>query len=248
MPRRAVWFMLLLLCGAPRPALGESAPKPEAAKAPARAAEPARTQATPAPAKPAAPVQPVKSSEPRREHSIRLRDLEQRIEELKERIRRSHTRLSLLGEHILATAGAAHAEIRFKNEMSGAFKLRRLVVVLDGAVQYNKLDDADSLALLKEIPVFSGPLPRGDHTVEVVIEWRGNGFGVFSYLKGYKFKSKSRRSFTVPGGKKLELDIIAWERGGVTTPLEKRPAVHYLERLKTKAPGVVRPAPSASGK
>ena len=40
-------------------------------------------------------------------YAVRLRDLEQHIDELKEQIRRSHTRLSLLSDTILNGGGAA---------------------------------------------------------------------------------------------------------------------------------------------
>jgi hypothetical protein len=165
---------------------------------------------------------------------VRLRDLEARVDQLKEQIRRSHTRLSLLSDTILSGGvGGARAEIVFRNNMSTAFRLTRVLVVLDGAVQYNKQDDTGTLAAQGEIPIFSGSIPPGDHTVQVVIGLRGHGYGVFSYLRGYKFEPSSSHSFTVTEGKTIELEVIAWEKGGVTTPLEQRPAVRYTERLRS---------------
>src|SRR6185295_16841925 len=65
-------------------------------------------------------------------YAVRLRDLEQRIDELKEQIRRSHTRLSLLSDTILSGGGAgARATIKFQNELSSAFRVTRILVVLD---------------------------------------------------------------------------------------------------------------------
>jgi hypothetical protein len=175
-----------------------------------------------------------------------LRDLEQRIDELKEQIRRSHTRLSLLSETILAGGvGGARAEIRFSNELSTAFKLIRALFVLDGAVQYNKQDDTGALAEQKQIPIFSGSIPPGDHTLQVLLQLRGHGYGVFSYLRGYRFEVRSSHSFTLTEGKTVDLEAIAWEKGGVTTPLDQRPAVRYVEKLKT---GIAEGAtPAATG-
>jgi hypothetical protein len=66
-------------------------------------------------------------------YAVRLRDLEARVDELKEQIRRSHTRLSLLSDTILSGGvGGARASIRFQNDMSGAFRLTRALFVLDG--------------------------------------------------------------------------------------------------------------------
>jgi hypothetical protein len=165
-------------------------------------------------------------------YAVRLRDLEQRIDELKEQIRRSHTRLSLLTDTILSGGLAgSRSEIQFHNDMSSAFKLVRALFVLDGAVQYNKSDDSGALAEQKEIPIFSGSIPPGDHTVQILLQFQGSGYGVFSYLKGYHFEARSSHSFTAVEGKTLTLQIVAYEKGGVTTPLEERPAVRFNEKI-----------------
>jgi hypothetical protein len=169
---------------------------------------------------------------------VRLRDLEQRVDELKEQIRRSHTRLSLLSDTILAGGvGGARAEITFINDMSNVFQLTRALFLLDGAVQNNKQDETGALAEQKEIPVFSGSLPPGDHTLQVLVQLRGHGFGVFSYLQGYRFEIRSSHSFTVTEGKTIEVRAIAYEKGGVTVPLEQRPAMRYFERVRTSVQG-----------
>ncbi len=167
-------------------------------------------------------------------YQVRLRELEQRVDELKEQIRRSHTRLSLLSETILSGGvGGARAEIVFTNDMSNIFKLNRALFVLDGAVQYNKQDDTGALADQKKIPIFSGSVPPGDHTLQVLLQLRGHGYGVFSYLRGYRFEVKSSHSFTVTEGKTMELEAVAWEKGGVTTPVEQRPAIRYVEKVRS---------------
>ena len=243
------------------PAAGDAAATGDAqtgAAAPAAGAEPAAEAApadapTSAAAPPATAAKTSTAAAPSMDGStyvVRLRDLEQRIDELKEQIRRSHTRLSLLSDTILSGGvGGARAEITFKNELSSAFRLTRVLVVLDGAVQYNKQDDSGTLSEQQTIPIFSGSIPPGDHTVQVLVELRGHGYGVFSYLRGYRFEIKDSHSFTVTDGKTMNLEVVAFEKGGVTTPIEQRPAVRYLERLKTGAPagqGSPSPAPSSS--
>jgi hypothetical protein len=165
-------------------------------------------------------------------YAVRLRDLEQRIDELKEQIRRSHTRLSLLSDTILSGGGAgARATIKFQNELSSAFRVTRVLVVLDGAVQYNKTDQSGALAEQSEIPIFNGSVPPGDHTLQVLVNLQGNGYGVFSYLRGYRFEVRSSHSFTAVEGKTVNLEAVSYEKGGVTTPLEERPAVRYGEKI-----------------
>lgn len=181
-------------------------------------------------------------------YAVRLRDLEQKVDDLKEQIRRSHTKLSLLSDTVLASGSSgSRADIQFKNEMSSAFRLTKLLVVLDGAVQANKLDETGALSDQPMIPVFAGAIPPGDHALSVLEQLQGNGYGVFSYLKGYKFEVRSSHSFTATEGKTITLSIIAYEKGGVTTALEERPAIRYTERFTTGISGGSSPAPASSG-
>jgi len=167
-------------------------------------------------------------------YAVRLRDLEQKIDELKEQIRRSHTRLSLLSDTILSGGGSgSRAVIRFRNELSSAFRVTRALFVLDGAVQYNKQDQSGALAEQSQIPIYNGSIPPGDHTLQVLINLQGHGYGVFSYLRGYKFEVRSSHSFTAVEGKSTVLEVMAYEKGGVTTPLEERPAIRYNENVRT---------------
>ena len=166
-------------------------------------------------------------------YAVRLRDLEQRINELKEAIRRSHTRLALLSESILSgITAAARAEVVFENDMSSAFRLKRIVALYDGAPLATKTDDRDQIGDQKEIPLYAELVQPGDHTLQVLLEYQGNGYGIFSYLKGYKFEVRSSRSFTAIEGKTLQLRVIGYEQGGPTTPLEERPAVRYVEKMQ----------------
>jgi hypothetical protein len=171
-------------------------------------------------------------------YAVRLRDLEQRVDELKEQIRRSHTRLSLLSDTVLSGGvQGSRGEVTFQNEMSSAFRLTRALFVLDGAVQYNKADETGALSEQTSIPIFSGSIPPGDHTLQVLLQLQGNGYGVFSYLKGYKFEVRSTHSFKASEGKTINLQVIAYEKGGVTTPLEERPAVRYAEKVTSGIAG-----------
>lgn len=221
------------------PVLAQPAPDTPAAPAPTPAGSAAAPAAsapgptTPGPA-PTAPAAAASGAAPMdgATYTVRLRDLEQRIDELKEQIRRSHTRLSLLSDTILSGGGSgSRAVIKFSNELSSAFQVTRALFVLDGAVQYNKSDQSGALAEQTEIPIFNGSIPPGDHTMQVLINLQGNGYGVFSYLRGFRFEVRSSHSFTALEGKTVSLQAIAYESGGVTTPLEERPAIRYVEKV-----------------
>ncbi len=171
-------------------------------------------------------------------YNVRLRDLEARVDELKDQIRRSHTRLALLSDTILSGGAAgSRSEINFHNEMSSAFRLVRALFVLDGAVQYNRQDDTGALADQKDIPIYSGSITPGDHTMSALLTFQGNGYGVFTYLRGYKFEVKSSHSFTSVEGKTLSVTATAYESGGVTTPLQDRPKIEWKEKVQALGPG-----------
>jgi hypothetical protein len=264
------WALLLVSGLVIAPALAQTATKSAAtskaatskkavAAAPASAAAsaapaPASSVATPSPNAPARPVGSAGAASGRATapggidgatYAVRLRDVEQRVDELKEQIRRSHTRLSLLTDTVLSVGvSGSRSDLQFQNEMSNAFLLVRALFVLDGAVQYNKSDDSGALAEQTQIPIFTGAVPPGDHTLQVLLQYQGNGYGVFSYLKGYHFDVRSSHSFTAVEGKTLSLQVIAYEKGGVTVPLEQRPAVRYVEKVTA---GTVQSAPPAAG-
>jgi hypothetical protein len=183
-------------------------------------------------------------------YAVRLRDLEQRVDELKDQIRRSHTRLAMISDTILSGgASGSRLELEFKDEMSSAYLLVHAVFVMDNQVQYNKQDDSGALADQKDIPIYTGSVPPGDHTIQVALTFQGNGYGVFSYLRGYKFDEKASYSFTAVEGKALTVTVTAFEKGGVTTPLEQRPAMQFHETLKplTTGAGAIAAPPGASG-
>ncbi|MBN2716770.1 MAG: hypothetical protein JXX14_13035 [Deltaproteobacteria bacterium] len=165
-------------------------------------------------------------------YTVRLRDLEDRVNRLKEQIFRTKARLSLLAETVLEKKIAgAQANIAFRNEMGGSFRLHKASILLDGGPIFQETDESGSLSKRQHIDLFDGPVAPGDHTLEVVLQYKGHGYGIFSYLKGYTFKIKSNFTFTVEEGKAVKLQIIGFEKGDPTTPLEERPAVRYAEEF-----------------
>lgn len=255
--RKSLLVAVSLATLAVGPALAQQGGK----AAPAKAAASAPAASSPAPAATSAPAAGAPSAVgpmgtavaapiDGQTYTVRLRDLEQRVDELKEQIRRSHTRLSLLSETILSmSVQGSRSEIVFQNDMSSAFRLVKALFVLDGAVQYNKTDESGALGEQTTIPILSGSIPPGDHTLQLLLQFQGNGYGVFSYLKGYKFNVQSSHSFRAIEGKTISLQVIAYEKGGATTPLEERPAVRYFEKITAglnPGPGTPAPAPANS--
>jgi hypothetical protein len=119
--------------------------------------------------------------------------------------------------------------VQFKNEMSGAYRLTRAVVLVDGQVRYRRQSEAGAAALPKELSVDTGTLPPGSHTIQLALKFQAESYGVLSYLSGYSFEVRSSHAFMAAEGNNQTVTATAFERGGVTTPFERRPAVAWHE-------------------
>lgn len=197
--------------------------------------ESAPAPSAPAPATSAAPAEDGLDAGT---YAVRLRDLEQRINELKEQIFRSKARLSLLAETVLqGVVAGAQAVIVHENRMSSSYRLVKAVYALDGARIFSKADEEGSLGERRELDIYDGSIVPGEHTLTVNLEYRGHGYGIFSYLKGYRFRVRSNYSFTAPEGKAITIRVVGYEKGGPTAPLEERPAIRYMERIQATRRG-----------
>lgn len=169
---------------------------------------------------------PIEPDEP---YTVRLRKLEQKVEELKEQAWRVKARVGMLKEAVIAGGIGSRSTIVHENKMGGNFRLIKLEYSLDGKNLYAKTDDTGKLNDQKRIEILSGPIAAGTHTLAVHMIYRGEGYGVFKYLRGYKFTVRSSHPFTVGEGKHVQITVKGYERGGMTTPLDKRPAVEFKD-------------------
>ncbi|HET8937355.1 MAG TPA: hypothetical protein VFN67_28125 [Polyangiales bacterium] len=219
--------------GAPAPGVAQTTPAAATTGA-AGAAAPAAPFAAAGNAAPAENTAVKEEAIDSGTYGVRLRDLEQRINELKEQIFRSKARLSLLAETVLqGVVAGSQARIVHENKMGNSYRLVKVVYALDGAPIFNKADEDGALGEQNEFDIYNGSIVPGEHTLTVKLEYRGHGYGIFSYLKGYRFKVSSSHTFTAPEGKALTLTVVGYEKGGPTAPLEERPAVRFVERVSS---------------
>lgn len=123
---------------------------------------------------------------------------------------------------------ATRAVIFHENAMSSFFRLVKVTYSLDGVRIFTREDETGRLADEKQIEVFRGPVAPGDHTLSVSSVYRGNAFGFFAYLKGYKLTASSSRTFKLAAGRQTELSVVGFETGNaVTTDWKDRLAVGY---------------------
>lgn len=107
------------------------------------------------------------------------------------------------------------AEVRviFHDEMSSYFALDARSVMLDG------------------LPITEGAFQRvapGHHIVVANATYHFSHC-IYCYVRAYKFEVRSRHDIDV-GSTNITLHAIAYEKGGVTTPIEERPAMRWVTR------------------
>ena len=210
--------------------------------------KPAETAAQPAGEKPAAqPAAEQPATSPAGKPSatasapgyeLKLRSLEERVNELKEKIFRTKARIMQMQEVVVSGSIGAGSRIVLvhRNEMGGAFKLVSVQYALDSQPIFKKVDVDGDLDGIEQKEIYNANIVPGNHNIAVQMVYQGQGFGFFSYVKGYRFKVKSSYTFTAEEGKITRIDIVGFERGGITTSLEERPAVRYDIKIEKLTP------------
>lgn len=172
-------------------------------------------------------------------NELKLRQLAELVEDLKNKVTATKFRLQLLKEAMTAekeTIGGAKITIRHINKMGGAFKMVRLRYMMDGKLiaSYSDAGEKDREVLSrKEITIPVGHVSPGNVRFTVFITYQGNGYGVFKYVKEWKWEVNNSYSFAVNPGMDYVLEVQGVEKGGWTTPLDQRPAISF--QLKTQA-------------
>jgi hypothetical protein len=220
-----VLFLAAAACWA-RPAWADTTSAAAAREAPAASPAPAPTEA------PAENTPTTAAAADSGGYTVRLRALERNVNDLKEQVFRTRARLNLLKETVLGgVIGASRCVIKHKNEMGASFRLIKAVYSLDGVQIFNKADDTGRLSEMTEFDIYNGAMQPGSHTLSVQFVYQGYGFGVFSYLKGYKFKASSSHTFVAADNKATVVVVVGYEKGGMATNMEDKPAVEFRVNL-----------------
>ncbi len=158
--------------------------------------------------------------------AVRMRRIEQKTQELKERAWQLKARSEILKENMLGGGVGAQALITHKSEMGSAYRLIKLTYSLDGTEVFGRNDDtAESLYKTKSFDVFGGPIAPGNHSVSAVATYRGHGYGLFEYMSKYTFTAKGSNQFVAGEGKTARVECRGFEKGGMTTKMENRTAI-----------------------
>jgi hypothetical protein len=118
-------------------------------------------------------------------------------------------------------------EIRFVDDMlGGPFHLEDVTAWLDGTPVAKHVGGQSAQENLLATAVVS-PVP---HRLAVHARYRGSGYGVFAYLKGYVFELRTAPSLEVVAGRTLVVRCTAYERPDVV--MEDRPQLRCNQALR----------------
>ena len=230
MTRRTLMVLVAAVCTVVCPPGGVTAQdEPPAEEVPAPAEE-AAAPAEEAPVDEPPPAEEAEEAPALDKTQYKIPDIVKKIKALQKKIKQSQKRMDDVVSIVLNTSETkgAKAILALNNKMSGSFVLIQAVVNLDGAPIFKKTDD-DGLLESGEMEVFNGAILPGEHTLSVLLVYRGAGYGIFSYLKGYRFKVRSSHKFKVKEGKGVKLTVVGYEKGDEETKMENRPAVKYVQ-------------------
>jgi len=160
-------------------------------------------------------------------HDYKLRELEERVIGLKERVFRSKTRLMLLRERILNDViGEARVVILHENAMGASFKLLQVHYHLDGEQIYFQDESSPTLTELDTIELFNQNVTPGNHILAVEMVYRGDST-LFPYLRDYLFRLRANYTFYATKGQVTTVRAIGYQRGDVTYDLRDRPSITF---------------------
>lgn len=212
-PRLATLAFALLVTGSAHGADPEGLP---AAPAPSPDAPPAAAEPA------AAPPGAVDEA-----YQFRLRELEEKVVNLKEKVFRSKTRLMLLKERLLNDVIAeAKVLIFHRNDMGSNFKPVSALYYLDGEKIWFADENSGLLAGDTEIETFNQSLAPGNHVLSVEMIYRGDS-SLFAYLKDYEFKLRASYTFYATKGKITAVRAVGYQRGDITWDLRERPSITF---------------------
>jgi len=120
-------------------------------------------------------------------------------------------------------SGSGELTLVHHDKMGKSYRLRHLTYEVDGRLVHDRRMQRSE----RKLVILQTQLPAGSHTVVVFAEYRGHGSGVFSYLNDDRFKVRSEHKITLADADRIQLDIVAFEKGGATTPLDERPALEF---------------------
>ncbi|HMV65950.1 MAG TPA: hypothetical protein PKA64_03790 [Myxococcota bacterium] len=177
---------------------------------------------------------PTSAGEPSTSEFLReLKAVEQQVHELKERVFQSKATLQLLHELVVESATFDSAvTIWHETALSKAYVIESIQYYLDGKPIFGWKHEREDDVLPAQVEIRDQELEAGTHVLQVTMAVRGNGGGLFAYVKDYAVDVQSSYEFEVVAGKRTLLFARPTTEGGVKKAYTERPTLQYEERLE----------------
>jgi hypothetical protein len=156
----------------------------------------------------------------------RLRTLQRGTRELNADVGNSYRRLAAISMSIFEGVDGARVTITQENDVGPFYRLVSATYAIDGSAVFHRRDESGALGAEDEIEIHDGSLSPGEHTLSVVLRYRGDGGEIVRYLEGYRFVVRSSRTFLVPPGRHTRLRLRTFTRGP-DVPYERRLGVEH---------------------
>jgi hypothetical protein len=167
------------------------------------------------------------------EYLRELKSVEQSVHDLKERVFQSKATLQLLHELVVeGVAFDAAVSVWHSNDLARAYTIEGIEYFLDGKSVYTWKRQGEKEQLPREVEIRNQEVEAGKHTLQVSMDVRGNGGGVFTYVKDYAVSVQSSYDFEVATGRRTILFAHPTSKGGVKKAYSERPSFVYEERVE----------------
>lgn len=164
------------------------------------------------------------------EHDLHMDEIQSGMDELREDVFRSRSRLFLLREQVLNDSlGGAQAVITHVNDLMRSFNVVSVVYSLDGTQIFSAHRDGSNIQKQERVELLRRSVLPGAHNLSVQIVVEGRGRAMFAYPRDYTYTITTSHAFTVDTGQTIELDVIGFLKKGAKAYAE-RPQIRFVER------------------
>jgi len=157
-----------------------------------------------------------------------LRTVEEQVRDLKERVFRSKSTLALLHEMIVEKARfEAAVSIWHVQALGSGYSMEGAEYYLDGKPIFSWKKSSGTPAPPEKVEIRNQMLDAGRHTLQVEFDVRGNGGGVFSYVRDYTLSLQGSYEFEAQVGQRTIVYATAMAEAGVKKSFTDRPLVNF---------------------
>jgi hypothetical protein len=130
-------------------------------------------------------------------------------------------RILLLEEKIIDGGGSgAKVSLLHVNKLGSSYRIESISYFFDGTPVFEKVDESSEFHKKKEMKIFEGNVPPGNHTISASIVVKGAGGGAFSYLEDYTFKGQESYAFAAEKGKTSVIRMVLQKKEVLAGPDE----------------------------